>query len=401
MKFKYLYLSLFFAAVGFLVFSAFSADEKSDDVKGNESIIKFSHQFHAELAECETCHSAVPTSTSLKDRLMPDHENCGSCHEVDNEDNCKTCHYDGVFEPLIQKTSGLIFNHSFHVTDKKMKCETCHKGITKVDYSYQAEQPFPAMEDCYSCHNNITVATNNCESCHISTANLLPQTHRVVDFVHNHKFAAKQFDANCMMCHDNNSCEDCHVATNVITENNTADNFYQPYVPENFKDGAKQQNINRVHDLNYRFTHGIDAKGKTSECQTCHQVETFCTNCHQADNNDYSLSGTVPASHLKLNFTTFGVGSGGGVHAQLARRDIESCVACHDVQGSDPTCITCHTDNDGIKGTNPKTHPANFMKDTHGDWHDNAGSVCFNCHVGASPNSPSGVGFCGYCHGVK
>ena len=70
-------------------------------------------------------------------------------------------------------------------------------------------------------------------------------------------------------------------------------------------------------------------------------------------------------------------------------------------QGADPTCLTCHVDNDGIKGTNPKTHPGGFMKDAHGDWHSDPGSVCFNCHVGASPQSPSGIGFCGYCHGSK
>ena len=113
------------------------------------------------------------------------------------------------------------------------------------------------------------------------------------------------------------------------------------------------------------------------------------------------MSGVAPASHLKPNFTTIGVGTGGGEHAILARRDIESCVACHDVQGGDPTCITCHTDNDGIKGTNPKTHPANFMHDDHGDWHNNPGSICFNCHIGASPSTPAGVGFCGYCHGSQ
>ena len=65
-----------------------------------------------------------------------------------------------------------------------------------------------------------------------------------------------------------------------------------------------------------------------------------------------------------------GVGSGGGDHATLAKRDTERCMACHDVNGADPTCITCHFDADGIKGTNPKTHPASFMRNDHGDWHN-------------------------------
>ena len=131
-------------------------------------------------------------------------------------------------------------------------------------------------------------------------------------------------------------------------------------------------------------------------CQSIHKTGA---SCHQGENADYSLGGVEPTSHLKPNFVTIGVGSGGGIHATLARRDIETCAACHDVQGADPTCITCHLDSDGIKGTNPKTHPAGFMHDTYGDWHTSNASVCFTCHTSSSPSSPPGVGFCGYCHG--
>jgi len=200
------------------------------------------------------------------------------------------------------------------------------------------------------------------------------------------------------MCHQEQTCQDCHTATNVITENNTVSQFFQPYSPSKIKNGVKQQQISRVHELNFRLTHGIEARGKTAECESCHQVQTFCANCHGSNNEDFALGGIVPTSHLKPNFKTLGVGSGGGLHATLARRDIETCAACHDVQGADPTCITCHLDSDGIKGTNPKTHPPNFMKDVRGDWHDDAGSVCYNCHNGSPSQLPSQGGFCGYCH---
>ncbi len=95
------------------------------------------------------------------------------------------------------------------------------KGISEVDYSWQSAGAHPKMETCYSCHNDKTVASNACESCHISTANLKPQDHQVVSFAKMHKFAALEFNANCVMCHDNQSCEDCHVATTGITETNT------------------------------------------------------------------------------------------------------------------------------------------------------------------------------------
>jgi hypothetical protein len=205
------------------------------------------------------------------------------------------------------------------------------------------------------------------------------------------------------MCHDNvtNSCDECHVASNVITEINLPNDFYQPYVSKQFSDGPQKQQITKVHELNYRFTHGIDAKGQTSECQSCHEVETFCSSCHQSEGGDFAMGGIVPTSHLKTNFFTLGVGSGGGEHAILAKRDIERCVSCHDVQGADPTCITCHLDNDGNKGSDPKTHALGYMSELKGDWHDSQGSICYNCHTSQTPSSPAGIGFCGYCHGAN
>ncbi len=215
-----------------------------------------------------------------------------------------------------------------------------------------------------------------------------------------HKFLAQSFDANCMMCHDNSTCDECHISTTTITEFNTPDDFYQPYMPSQGIDGTKQQLIERVHELNYRYIHGIDANSKVTECQTCHEIQSFCANCHTSELADFSLGGVVPLSHIGPNFKTIGVGSGGGEHAILARRDLESCTACHDVQGADPSCITCHLDSDGIQGTNPKTHVSNFLRNEQGDWHESDGSICYNCHTSASTSSRKTDGFCNYCHGL-
>jgi len=139
------------------------------------------------------------------------------------------------------------------------------------------------------------------------------------------------------------------------------------------------------------------------ECKTCHNEGTFCVECHSSQGGDYATTGFTPANHKKPNFITLGVGSGGGEHAVQAKRDIEKCASCHDVEGGDANCILCHVDNTGIKGTHPKTHAKNFMRGTHGDWHSDQGSVCFNCHIDANarPKGISGTGFCGYCHGKK
>jgi hypothetical protein len=396
---KNLYITTIAIAAAVLLFAAF-LNQSSEPMQSNKELIKFSHSLHSEQVECADCHSTVSESTSLTDRLLPNHDNCVDCHDVDDENECKTCHLNENYEPLIQKKTEFIYNHKIHKL-QGMNCIDCHKGLDKVDYSFESSEVIPSMEICAACHNEVKIVTNACESCHISTYNLLPQNHRNVDYTRSHKFQAWEVNANCMMCHDNNTCQDCHVATTGITEMNLPDDFYAPYYPSNSIDGAKQQAILKVHgDFGYRYSHGVDAKGKTNECQTCHQIETFCASCHQSENRDFALAGIVPSSHLMDNFKTFGVGSGGGEHATLARRDIEQCVSCHDVQGADPTCITCHLDSDGIKGTNPKTHATNFMSGVEGDWHENQGSICYNCHTSATPQSSQTSGFCNYCHGL-
>ena len=364
----------------------------------NKALIKFSHTFHYEDVDCADCHTAVSESTSLDDELLPTMDACGECHDIEDDENCELCHYEDVYEPLVRSGAPLIFNHSFHLEKQELDCENCHKGLADVEYGIDSPEIFPAMAVCADCHNVNEVAQTACESCHISTAELLPESHTVADFKRMHKFSAQQQNADCAMCHQQDFCGTCHEATTVLGVTNTAADVYTPYSPHTFKDGAKQQQISRVHDLNYQFTHGIDANDKSMDCTTCHNQETFCTECHTSTGGDVALGGFVPKSHTVNNWTTLGVGSGGGEHAILARRNIESCASCHDTQGADPACLLCHNDPDGIQGTNPRTHEANFMRDVKGDWMTDDGSVCFDCHI--NTNVP-GTGFCGYCHGAE
>jgi len=402
MKIKYYYAVLSLCLICFLTVAAINTGENDNPEKNNKDVIKFSHAVHKDITDCASCHTGVAESASLNTRLLPEKSVCATCHDVDDEKNCNQCHYENVNEPLIQKKSGMIFNHKSHLGDQKLTCETCHKGLDSVAYSFESPNVKPEMALCYTCHNGESIASNACESCHISTVNLIPEDHKQVSFLKSHKFHANSEKAQCQMCHDNSFCESCHASTTSVTENNTARNFYAPFSPHKFVDGTKQQNISRVHDLNFQFTHGIDAKGKTSECQTCHQVETFCTECHTSvGKGDFAMEGVIPLTHKQSNFVTIGVGTGGGEHAILARRDIESCTSCHDTHGADPACILCHVDNDGIKGSNPKTHSSGFMHSQEdGDWHTDQGSVCYTCHTDANahPGGKKGIGFCGYCH---
>jgi hypothetical protein len=389
-----------------------------DDLKvDNSKVIKFSHSKHINDVgvACADCHTAVMTSTKETEFLLPSMETCYTCHDQATTkcDFCHTSSDSATYRRLVQARSQVFFSHQSHAGDLKLKCETCHRGLDKVDYAEQDPNALPKMELCTTCHGQIETnvkaekvdyavkaAPAGCETCHKDLTKLKPESHLQADFMSQHKdfvnMAGPQND--CKSCHTPATCQECHDASN-MTKDLTPGQIYVPSTPS-LSPLTTHDNltVQKVHPDNYRFTHSIDAKGRESSCYTCHDERTFCVQCHNSDANGARIK---PVWHDGGNFVTFGVGSGGGRHAQYARKDIESCASCHDAQGADPVCITCHTDPDGIKGNDPKTHAAFFMHDVEGSWHTDAGAVCYTCHTdpNAHPGGKPGIGFCGYCHG--
>ena len=396
------YLIFFAVVVAALVTAvAYRPLERTEWPENNDSKhLKFSHKLHIEGASvaCENCHPAA-NSTRPSDALRPTHDNCTSCHEEQLGGECGFCHVDPEniqAAPVVERE--LVFSHKAHLAMKNVECTTCHKGLDGVEFASAANMP--SMETCATCHNE-RQATNQCEACHTNLHALVPPDHLEAGFRKSHRELTRlgALETNCSTCHTQSFCAECHDGAALMRFGKGA--WMADPTPRVFPGNRSgTQTIQMVHDLNYRFTHGIDAKSKSSECYTCHSAQEFCSECHETGDN-ITAHGAKPAWHLGAGFTTLGVGSGGGRHAQLARRDIESCVACHDAQGGDPVCITCHVDADGIRGTDPRTHTAGYMKGEHGPWHENAGSTCFNCHtdLNARPDGTKGRNFCGYCHG--
>ena len=364
--------------------------------------VKFSHQFHVSEAgiACADCHIDAAKSMKASDNLLAKMEACKSCHEEPMKSNCTYCHLSAdstAYAATPNPVRELIFSHQQHVADQKVPCETCHTVLDKADAA--TGELVPAMTTCTTCHND-TKATSACENCHTNFASLRPAEHNRTDFIHEHKRLARLGDAKCGMCHSQETCIDCHDGTELIKVNVPGRDLTSQRSPRlTAIDRGQGMRLTKVHDLNFRFTHGVAAKGKAMECQTCHSEEKFCTTCHEAGGN-INQSVFKPASHAVAGFTTLGVGSGGGEHARLAKRDVESCAACHSTEGADPVCITCHTDADGRKGTDPKTHDPGFMSDNHGYWHNDPGANCYLCHTdsNARPGGVKGQKFCGYCH---
>lgn len=370
----------------------------------SSKIIKFDHRLHIKDvgAKCQDCHIKVLSSEDSRDNLNPGEKTCSTCHDVKDKKDCKLCHYEGVFKKLKSVKREIYFSHKLHIGE--VQCTYCHTDLDKVKYSNSngTGAGFPSMEKCYDCHNN-KKAPNNCDACHKNLTNLKPKDHLGNNFLNEHKIYSGGISEknNCMMCHSDNFCQVCHSPLK-YSGNNTPENFYSPYYTKETAtrtDREALQKLTTRHVLNYRFIHGLDANQKGFECKTCHDPVEFCSSCHQ--NNGSIVTGILPNSHQQQNFTSFGVGSGGGLHAELAKKDIESCQSCHDPEGSDPTCVKCHFDNDGVIGTNPKTHDYGFLKDEKGIWHQTRGANCYVCHTdpNSKPDGIPGTGFCGYCHG--
>jgi hypothetical protein len=349
---------------------------------------------------CVNCHPDAAKSIKSADNLLAKMESCRSCHEDQLATNCTYCHTSGdttKYAATPSPVRELVFSHQKHVENQNVSCETCHTILDKAGTA--TGELVPAMTTCIKCHDGAKVVSS-CETCHTNFASLRPKNHNQTDFVHEHKRTARMADAKCGTCHSQETCIDCHSGSDLVkvnVQNRDLVSRHSPRVEAN--DRGQGMRLTKVHDLNFRYTHGIAVKNKTLECQTCHSATEFCSTCHETG-GDVKKGSFKPFSHTEAGFTTFGVGSGGGEHARQAKRDIESCAMCHSSEGADPACIRCHTDVDGVKGTDPRTHERGFMSDNHGIWHNDPGANCYVCHTdyNANPSGRKGQKFCGYCH---
>ena len=116
MKAKY-YILIFIIGILYFSLSAFSFSSEVDS--SNKDIIKFTHKFHLEQElECTDCHTEVESSVDLSKRLVPTMESCGNCHDIEDEEECSTCHYENVLEPFPVKTPELYFSHKSHMENE-------------------------------------------------------------------------------------------------------------------------------------------------------------------------------------------------------------------------------------------------------------------------------------------
>jgi hypothetical protein len=359
------------------------------------SLIRFSHQAHLNDygVVCADCHLEAGQSASAADNNLPKEKACTSCHaeEVKDPAQCAKCHLETVDQTGFANPERVIdFHHQYHTEVLGLGCESCHVGMDRTDYA--AREHWPVMDDCLVCHQDQD-APFDCATCHPKVEMMRPVSHEQ-DWMRVHKRHVRTVDMPCSKCHEDSWCEDCHTGALLSATSGPADRVVEMAPASR---GMVEQVFQRQHDLGYRFTHPLDAVGKERQCQSCHEPD-YCIDCHRVEGQEERYKpvwhGPVPGEVVP--WILGNVGSGGGRHGQWARRDMERCVACHDVEGDDPSCVQCHIDPDGVRGTDPQTHPARYAEQIgEGDFHESPASLCYTCHV---DTNISGVGFCGYCH---
>jgi len=321
-----------------------------------ESDLIFDHTAHFIDREigCISCHGVLSSNLS-SDKNIPGHESCADCHSIENApEDCALCHTDpdnptGATMPERE----IIFSHAVHMkspADLDL-CLSCHIGMDKATAKLTAAN-YPTMDNCFQCHDG-GGASAECSLCHSRPAEMSLLIHDP-GWKHEHKFATDLGGKSCAPCHETETfCSECHAGDNLVET---------------------------VHELNYGYTHGLEANGKEHECQSCHETQTFCAVCHLAEADR-------PLSHIKIGWLF--------EHGEAAENDIENCAACHSTDS--PTCARsgCHLDDDGIQGTNASIHPGSIDDLGHGPWHDDPAFQCFSCHANTQS---AGIGFCGYCH---
>lgn len=290
MKKSLLIITVFAALAGFIIVNL------SADVEDKKSDLKFSHASHITEhdVECATCHPNAATSTSGTDDLLPSEETCNQCHDK-KDTKCEFCHTTDkpVLMPRVKDFSSK-FNHKLHI-DNGAKCETCHAGVEKKQSI--AGMHLPDMDKCMSCHTTPqTIA--GCDQCHNEGDKLKPADHTSL-WLANHGNFSESKSSNCMSCHQESYCLDCHKGENLA---------------------------NQSHPPGFIMTHGMSYTMRESNCMSCHNDMQYCIECHTEVNY------IKPMSHVAPNWLS--------VHRTEAKPSRDLCVVCH--SANDNTCARCH-----------------------------------------------------------
>lgn len=199
---------------------------------------KFSHQQHRGAGEeCQSCHEEVAGREKFSGYILPNMDNCMSCHEIKAVSNaCGTCHTP--LEDLVPVSHRPDFTHR-------------HSDLARL-----AANQISGNKDCASCHQ-----PQFCQDCHEGD-NLDRFTHPL-NFEFTHSLEAQGKEKDCATCHtERQFCIDCHRDNQVLPRNHTVG--WTNTFPN---DGGR---------------HRIEAMNDLDACISCHEqdAQQICQSCH-------------------------------------------------------------------------------------------------------------------------
>jgi cytochrome c5 len=136
------------------------------------------------------------------------------------QEKCNPCHANIADS---RPGSEIKFSHAYHIP---FACASCH---TQFPHQPQGTVKV-AMKGCFACHGlrhgpNGTLARGNCDACHLTprermrpTANSLSAPAHTTDWALKPHVepGRKNLRTQCMMCHDQKFCDDCHIQKSIM-----------------------------------------------------------------------------------------------------------------------------------------------------------------------------------------
>ncbi len=340
--------------------------------------IRFAHGPHlAEGLSCVRCHGAAGRDEDAVQRdgdpedldagvstvsehaasatrpLLPAEADCRGCHTDPVRDRCQRCHTEPEHPGrYAERDDDIHFDHSDHTSPSAGRCVHCHGSEARTEAAYRPEGP-PMATCTDSCHREAMRALD-CVLCHADLHRYRIEDVSIIDhgpgFLRRHASAATADQTLCSQCHDPTFCEDCHLSA--------------PGLPLEVLEPTRQTR-DFVHRGDFVARHSTEADLERGTCLRCHGTP-FCDGCHRASGIGGGVAPGSPHPPGWLDpLSPFG-------HARAARRDLLSCVSCHEAD-AETTCVPCHR----VGGVAGNPHPPGF-----GGGRDPLTlGVCRTCHV--------------------
>ena len=219
---------------------------------------------------------------------------------------------------------------------------------------------------------------SDCNDCH--KANGIAPNHDAT-WLRSHRLPAGRGESNCIQCHNQAFCLDCHTGGGIDAKLSTR-NYLRDYVPQS-------------HRNDFLELHPLSAKTSPQSCNRCHDPK-FCISCHsqfqgadlqflshRRQFKDIQLSsiGTNHANFTPADCQNCHIGGllpshtkWAGDHAIEARRNLRTCQTCH---SDGDVCMRCHSSRTGLK-VNP--HPRNWDSVKDNFRSKSGGRSCTQCH---------------------